>query len=437
MSVWLTPDREPFFGGTYFPPRDGARGALRGFLGILARDRRPVRARPGARARRDRLARPGGPHGARRARRARRGPARPGPIEEAVAFFTAELRPACTAACAARPSSRRTCRCGSCCATTGAPRDPESLRMATLTLEKMAAGGIHDQLGGGFHRYSTDARVARPALREDALRQRAPRRGLRRGLAGDAAARPRARRARDARLPPARDDLARGRLLLGDRRRLGGRGGAVLRLGGAGAPRRCSAPTRTGSSAFHGVTPEGNFEGRSILWVPRPDEDEWEALAPARARLYEARARRPAAAPRREGARGLERARDLRARLRRPGARRAALRRGGGARGGLRPRPHGEGRAAAADLARRRGGRPGVPRGPRVPRRGAPRPPRGDLRAALARGGGGPVRAAGARSSADRRAAAGSRPRRTTTGSSRARSRRTTAPSPRARRSRS
>ena len=32
MSVWLTPEREPFFGGTYFPPRDGARGARRGFL---------------------------------------------------------------------------------------------------------------------------------------------------------------------------------------------------------------------------------------------------------------------------------------------------------------------------------------------------------------------------------------------------------------------
>src|SRR6185369_14884098 len=26
MSVWLTPDRGPFFGGTYYPPRDGARG---------------------------------------------------------------------------------------------------------------------------------------------------------------------------------------------------------------------------------------------------------------------------------------------------------------------------------------------------------------------------------------------------------------------------
>src|SRR5512142_1198809 len=35
MSVWLTPDREPFFGGTYFPPRDGVRGGARGFLGIL------------------------------------------------------------------------------------------------------------------------------------------------------------------------------------------------------------------------------------------------------------------------------------------------------------------------------------------------------------------------------------------------------------------
>src|SRR5512142_120287 len=35
MSVWLTPDREPFFGGTYFPPRAGQRGAGRGFLEVL------------------------------------------------------------------------------------------------------------------------------------------------------------------------------------------------------------------------------------------------------------------------------------------------------------------------------------------------------------------------------------------------------------------
>jgi uncharacterized protein YyaL (SSP411 family) len=37
------------------------------------------------------------------------------------------------------------------------PRD-NVLRLATLTLDKMAAGGIYDQLGGGFHRYSVDER---------------------------------------------------------------------------------------------------------------------------------------------------------------------------------------------------------------------------------------------------------------------------------------
>ena len=39
------------------------------------------------------------------------------------------------------------------------PQDPRSgrvLELITLTLDQMAAGGIYDQLGGGFHRYSTD-----------------------------------------------------------------------------------------------------------------------------------------------------------------------------------------------------------------------------------------------------------------------------------------
>jgi uncharacterized protein len=33
-----------------------------------------------------------------------------------------------------------------------------ALDMVTVTLDRMAAGGIYDQVGGGFHRYSTDAR---------------------------------------------------------------------------------------------------------------------------------------------------------------------------------------------------------------------------------------------------------------------------------------
>ena len=35
-------------------------------------------------------------------------------------------------------------------------KDDDTLNMATVTLDKMAKGGIHDHLGGGFHRYSVD-----------------------------------------------------------------------------------------------------------------------------------------------------------------------------------------------------------------------------------------------------------------------------------------
>jgi len=36
--------------------------------------------------------------------------------------------------------------------------DTRAIRMVELTLDQMAAGGINDQIGGGFHRYSVDAR---------------------------------------------------------------------------------------------------------------------------------------------------------------------------------------------------------------------------------------------------------------------------------------
>ena len=37
MSVFMTPDAKPFFGGTYFPPRDGDRPGAVGFLSVLDR----------------------------------------------------------------------------------------------------------------------------------------------------------------------------------------------------------------------------------------------------------------------------------------------------------------------------------------------------------------------------------------------------------------
>lgn len=37
-------------------------------------------------------------------------------------------------------------------------QEPDALKMATVTLDDMARGGIHDHIGGGFSRYSTDAK---------------------------------------------------------------------------------------------------------------------------------------------------------------------------------------------------------------------------------------------------------------------------------------
>ena len=45
---------------------------------------------------------------------------------------------------------------------------PDALDIVRTTLDAMSAGGIHDQFGGGFARYSTDEALAGAALREDA-----------------------------------------------------------------------------------------------------------------------------------------------------------------------------------------------------------------------------------------------------------------------------
>src|SRR5207244_11840664 len=37
-------------------------------------------------------------------------------------------------------------------------KEKHLLAMAETTLEKMTSGGVYDQLAGGFHRYSVDAR---------------------------------------------------------------------------------------------------------------------------------------------------------------------------------------------------------------------------------------------------------------------------------------
>jgi len=152
MSVFLTPDLQPFYGGTYFPPSD--RHGLPGFRRVLAgvadayRSRREeVVSQAGLLARhlREQLALP--PSGAdperlqldaavRRlaasfdGRRGGFGGAPKFPAPMTLEFLLRAWRRS---------------------------QDTETLRLVTVTLDAMADGGIRDQLGGGFARYSTDA----------------------------------------------------------------------------------------------------------------------------------------------------------------------------------------------------------------------------------------------------------------------------------------
>ena len=290
MSVWLTPGKEPFFAGTYFPPRDGARGMQRGFLGVLeeiaevwAKDPERVRGATGSLVSALRTAL--GSHGEPAADAP--GPA---PIRSAVetvrrafdgvhgGLRRAPKFPSNVPVRLLLRAHRRT-------------RDPEPLRMAALTLEKMAAGGLHDQLGGGFHRYSTDAEWLVPhfekMLYDNALLavayaeawQVTGRRDFARVVRQTLDYLLREMTSPEGGLYSATDadsEGEEGRFFVWDEREI------RALLGAEAEP----------FLRFYGVTPEGNFEGRNILRVPRPDEDAWEALAPARARLHEARARR-------------------------------------------------------------------------------------------------------------------------------------------------
>src|SRR3954447_5646951 len=159
MSVWLTPDREPFFGGTYFPPRDGARGARHGFLTVLRDVHHAYRSDP-ERVGRATAALVGAVRTRMESAAVAAAPAgRPAAslINDAVTVFKRvfDERDGGVRRAPKFPSNMPIRLLLRAHARTG---DDVGLLMAALTLEKMAAGGMYDQLAGGFHRYSTDAR---------------------------------------------------------------------------------------------------------------------------------------------------------------------------------------------------------------------------------------------------------------------------------------
>jgi len=156
MSVWLTPDRKPFFGGTYFPPDN--RYGRPGFPLVLERlaaawtEDRPrieesgakvieqLRGYGGASARGERIATRDALEHAYFGFRRMFDP-NLGGFGQAPKFPRPSIHNFLVRYYMENPQA-----------------NAEALEMVLTTLREMAKGGMNDQIGGGFHRYSVDER---------------------------------------------------------------------------------------------------------------------------------------------------------------------------------------------------------------------------------------------------------------------------------------
>jgi hypothetical protein len=156
MSVWLTPDRRPFFGGTYFPPT--SRWGRPGFVEVLAELSRAWRQeRPRLLQSADDIVnRLRDMTGADEAAPDRGSVADREAIDLGIAAFWKAFDPRHGGFGGAPkfPRPSELLFLADAWALTGRE---EAKRMALETLHAMALGGMHDHVGGGFHRYSVDA----------------------------------------------------------------------------------------------------------------------------------------------------------------------------------------------------------------------------------------------------------------------------------------
>ncbi len=145
MSVWLTPDAAPFFGGTYFPPTD--RYGRPGFVTVLERIAELWAQEPQNLVEQ-----------ANNAIAALRETSAPTPGPLVASALTAGLDAFARNYDAARGGFGSGPKFPRPAVFAFLLRRPETTaRDITLhTLRAMAAGGLRDHLGGGFHRYSVD-----------------------------------------------------------------------------------------------------------------------------------------------------------------------------------------------------------------------------------------------------------------------------------------
>lgn len=152
MSVWITPDGKPFYAGTYFPPEDyygrpGFKSVLLRLAQVWRDMQKDVAADAGkvtemlqsmhAATASEILPREAVSQAAQQMLRAY------DPVHGGVGSGNNKFPPSMSMELLLREYS--------------VTHNPVFLAPVELTLEKMARGGIYDHLGGGIHRYSTDA----------------------------------------------------------------------------------------------------------------------------------------------------------------------------------------------------------------------------------------------------------------------------------------
>ncbi len=153
MSVWLTPDLKPFYGGTYFAP--DARYGRPGFSSVLEQlaqawltKREQLLASSEAMI--DQIG---------RAVEVRPDTSvlNPGALESSFHYFRRSFDSK-LGGFGGAPKFPRPVVFDFLLRYHAFAKNPEALEMTLFTLREMAKGGMHDHLGGGFHRYSVDDR---------------------------------------------------------------------------------------------------------------------------------------------------------------------------------------------------------------------------------------------------------------------------------------
>ena len=152
MSVWLTPDLKPFLGGTYFPPEN--RYGRAGFPAVLER------VADAWRTDRQRIVESSAEVVAHLEQAAAVTPAGgldPNALQAGFLQFRRSFD-STLGGFGAAPKFPRPVTLNFLLRYSLRVHNDEARDMVLVTLRAMAKGGMHDQLGGGFHRYSVDER---------------------------------------------------------------------------------------------------------------------------------------------------------------------------------------------------------------------------------------------------------------------------------------